>query len=81
MVERLARLREPELPDSAIRYTRQVTQVWCLFFMLNGLIAASLTLWAPLSWWTLYNGLIAYGLMGLLFAIEWLIRQKVRGQA
>ena len=49
--------------------------------MLNGLIAASLTLWAPLSWWTLYNGLIAYGLMGLLFAIEWLIRQKVRGQA
>jgi len=29
----------------------------------------------------LYNGLIAYGLMGLLFAIEWLIRQKVRGQA
>ena len=62
MVERLARLREPELPDSAIRYTRQVTRVWCLFFMLNGLIAASLTLWAPLSWWTLYNGLIAYGL-------------------
>ena len=81
MVERLARLREPVLPDIAIHYTRQVTQVWCLFFLFNGLVAASLTLWAPLSWWTLYNGLIAYGLMGLLFAIEWLIRQKVRGQA
>ena len=81
MIERLARLREPVLPDIAIVYTRQVTKVWCLFFMLNGLIAAALTLWAPLSWWTLYNGLIAYGLMGLLFAIEWLIRQKVRGRA
>ncbi len=77
----LARLREPVLPEIAIVYTRQVTKVWCLFFMLNGLVAASLTLWAPLSWWTLYNGLIAYALMGLLFFIEWLIRQKVRGRA
>ena len=78
LVERLARLREPELPEVAIRYTRQVTQVWAGFFLLNALIAAALTLWAPLAWWTLYTGLIAYGLMGLLFAGEWLIRQRVR---
>jgi uncharacterized membrane protein len=81
VVERLARLSEPELPDKAIRYTRQVTVAWCVFFLCNGLLAAALTLWAPLSWWTLYNGLISYGLMGLLFAIEWLLRQRVRGRA
>ncbi len=81
MVERLARLTEPQLPDIAIRYTRRVTWVWSGFFLVNGLIAAALTLWAPLSWWTLYNGLIAYGVMGLLFAIEWLIRQRVRGRS
>ena len=81
MVERLARLTEPQLPDIAIRYTRRVTWVWSGFFLVNGLIAATLTLWAPLSWWTLYNGLIAYGVMGLLFAIEWLIRQRVRGRS
>ncbi|MFK8330649.1 hypothetical protein M2D63_011610 [Pseudomonas sp. BJa5] len=81
LVERLARLREPELPDAAVRYTRQVTQVWCLFFLANGLVAGALTLWAPLSWWTLYNGLIAYGLMGLLFAVEWRVRQRVRGRS
>ena len=79
MVERLARLREPHLPPKAIVYTRQVTVVWCVFFLCNGLLAAALTLWAPLSWWMLYTGLISYGLMGLLFAIEWLIRQRVRG--
>lgn len=78
LVERLARLREPELPAVAVRYTRTVTQVWAGFFLLNGLIAAALTLWAPLSWWTLYNGLISYILVGLLFAIEWLVRQRVR---
>ena len=68
------------LPPNAIVYTRQVTVVWSVFFLCNGLLAAALTLWAPLSWWTLYNGLIAYGLMGLLFAVEWLVRQRVRGR-
>lgn len=81
VAERLARLHDPDLPPHAVRYTRRVTQVWCLFFLGNGLIAASLTLWAPLAWWTLYNGLIAYAAMGLLFAIEWLIRQRVRGRS
>ena len=78
LIERLARLREPELPPRAVRYTRRVTQVWCLFFLGNALTAAGLALWAPLAWWTLYTGVIAYGLMGLLFAGEWLVRQRVR---
>lgn len=81
IVERLARIREPELPEVAVRYTRQVTMVWCCFFMANGLVAAALTLWAPLTWWALYTGLISYGLMGLLFAGEWLVRRRVRGPA
>jgi uncharacterized membrane protein len=79
MIERLARLREPQLPARAIRYTRQVTIAWCVFFLFNGVCAAALTLWAPLNWWMLYTGLISYGLIGLMFAIEWLIRQRVRG--
>ena len=78
LVERLARLQEPELPEHAVRYTRQVTAVWAGFFLATGLVVTALTLWAPLSWWTLYTGLIAYALMGLLFAAEWLIRQRVR---
>ncbi|MES2821716.1 MAG: hypothetical protein V4812_22310 [Pseudomonadota bacterium] len=78
LVERLARLREPQLPAVAVRYTRQVTWVWCGFFLGNALIASALTLWAPLAWWTLYTGVIAYALMGLLFAGEWLVRQRVR---
>ncbi|WP_413793731.1 MULTISPECIES: hypothetical protein [unclassified Pseudomonas] len=80
MIERLARLREPQLPAKAVVYTRQVTVAWSVFFLCNGLLAAALTVWAPLSWWMLYTGLISYGLMGLLFAIEWLIRQRVRGR-
>ncbi|MFB4392663.1 MULTISPECIES: hypothetical protein [unclassified Pseudomonas] len=81
VAERLARLREPQLPAQGVRYTRRVTQVWCLFFLVNGLIAAGLTLWAPLAWWTLYNGLLAYAAMGLLFVGEWLVRERVRGRS
>ena len=35
----VARLQEPQLPPAAIRYTRQVTRIWCGFFIFNGAIA------------------------------------------
>ena len=78
MVERLARLKEPELPQAAVAYTRRVTQVWCGFFVLNGTLAAATALWATDAVWALYNGLVAYGLMGALFAGEWLVRRRVQ---
>jgi len=81
VIERIARVREPELPAHAIHYTRTVTKVWALFFLANGMIAAALTLWASRECWLLYNGLIAYVLMGALFAGEWLLRQRVRRAA
>lgn len=81
IVERIARLREPGLPDAAIPYTRKVTWVWVGFFVFNALTSTVLTLWEPLSWWTLYNGLIVYFIMGTLFAGEWLLRQRLRATA
>ncbi|MBB1527716.1 hypothetical protein H4Q82_14565 [Pectobacterium carotovorum subsp. carotovorum] len=78
LVERLARLREPELPVQAISYTRRVTKVWCLFFIFNGSIAVLTCLVGNLHWWTLWNGVISYVLMGLLMGGEWLIRQRLR---
>ncbi|MEO7066678.1 MAG: hypothetical protein ABI114_07200 [Rhodanobacter sp.] len=77
-IERFARMQEPDLPPAAVRYTRVVTWVWVGFFAFNGSMAAALTLWAPLSWWTLYNGCIFYVLLGTLFGGEWLLRQRLR---
>ena len=28
-----------------------------------------------MKWWAFYNGLLAYALIGCLFAIEWLLRR------
>lgn len=80
MIERLARLREPDLDAQGVVYTRRVTQVWCGFFVLNGSIALATCLWASDKTWALYNGLIAYGLIGLLMGGEWLLRQHVRAR-
>lgn len=80
VVERLARLREGNLPPHAIAYTRTVTQIWCLFFVVNGSLALWTALAATDEVWALYNGLLAYLLMGLLFAVEWLVRQRVRAR-
>ena len=74
VIEQLARLRHPDLPPEGVRYTRNVTRAWCAFFAVNGAIAASLAAWAPWSWWTAYNGAASYGLMGLMFVGEWLMR-------
>ena len=78
VIERFARLSEPALSPAGVAYTRKVTQVWCAFFIMNGSISAMTALWASAATWTLYNGLIAYLLMGLLFAGEYLVRIRVK---
>lgn len=78
IIERLARLTEPDLPPKAIAYTRRVTEIWCVFFLINGAIALFTCLAGDIKLWTLYNGAISYLLIGILMSVEWLIRQKIR---
>lgn len=75
IIERFARLSEPELSAKMLSYTHKVTWVWSGFFLLNGAISAATALWATDEIWMFYNGFIAYILMGSLFAGEWLVRR------
>ncbi|MDD9652324.1 hypothetical protein [Klebsiella pasteurii] len=77
IIERLARLREPNLPEAAVRYTRRVTQIWCAFFIFNGSVALFTALLSDMSIWTAWNGMLSYMLMGMLMAGEWLVRRRV----
>lgn len=77
-IERLARLQTPDLPPEAIRYTRNVTQVWCGFFVFNIAVTAGLILLEQYHYWAIYSGVIAYVLMGVLFVGEWLVRRYVK---
>ena len=77
VVERLARLREPDLSPSGY-VTRAGLPVSGAAFIINGAIALFTVLHADIRLWTLWNGMIAYLLMGTLMAGEWLVRQRVK---
>ncbi|HVN91727.1 MAG TPA: hypothetical protein VMT61_18075 [Candidatus Binataceae bacterium] len=78
VVERIARLRHPNLPAEANSYLRKVTVAWVVFFVVNAIVSATTTLSGNLRVWTIYNGLISYLAMGTLFGIELLIRRRVQ---
>lgn len=80
MIERFARLREPNLNDAGVRYTRKVTWVWLGFFIINGTIAAYTAFYTDWHVWTLYNGVISYIAIGVLLSGEYFVRRRVRGE-
>lgn len=77
IIERLAHLTDPDLPPSGVRYTRRVTQIWCVFFIFNSILTSLLVLTASWQAWALYSGVISYLLMGLLLGAEWLFRRYI----
>ncbi|AJJ10878.1 putative membrane protein [Yersinia rohdei] len=80
IIERLARLTEPELSPLAVAYTRKVTLVWCVFFVINGTLALATCLYGDMHLWALYNGGLSYLLIGSLMGLEWIIRKRVQQQ-
>ena len=79
-IERLVTVASPDEPldDRKRAYMRRVTQVWIGFFCLNGAVAAYTALGASTATWTVYNGLVSYVLMGVLFIGEYAVRTVFR---
>jgi uncharacterized membrane protein len=78
LVERIARISEPNLPEPAVRYTRIVTEVWVVVLILNAAISLTTALWGTMRQWALWNGLLSYLFMGAVFGAEWLMRKRFR---
>ncbi len=67
------------LDDAGMRYTKRLTQIWAIFFAINGAVAL-LTIHISIDVWTMYNGVISYCLIALLAGGEWVYRKTVLGQ-
>jgi uncharacterized membrane protein len=80
LIERFARLREVDLPPAAHSYCRKVTIVWTVWLSANTIIAAILALPGNDAAWALWTGLVAYLIMGALFASEIVVRHIIRGR-
>ena len=77
MVERMARISHPDLPDEAVRWCRHWTEIWCVFFAVNAAISIWSALAASREVWAIYNGFIVYLVMGTLLGSEWLLRRHL----
>lgn len=81
LVERLARIKEPDLPAEGVTYTRRVTLAWCVFFIFNGGLALATILLKNLQLWAFYNGFVSYLLIALMMGVEWIIRKRIRNKS
>jgi len=74
MIERFARLVDPELSDARRSWCALWTRIWCGFFAVNGALAGLLALHDDPIYWTAYTSIVSYVLMGLLFGGEMVLR-------
>lgn len=70
MIEKFAQITFPDPPAHVVRYTRRLTQLWSGFFLVNGVFSAYTALYWPREAWSLYNGAIAYAVVGVLLVAE-----------
>jgi len=75
MVERFARLAEPDLPEFTLPYCRRITELWCVFLAANAALVLALALAAPIGWWALYTGALFYVLLAGLLGGEYVFRK------
>jgi uncharacterized membrane protein len=80
MIERFARLRVSNLSGATRAWCRLWTWIWCGYFLVNGGVSLAFARAASLTWWALYNGLIAYALLGTLLGTEWVMRRRRFGR-
>lgn len=77
VITKIARLKESNLSEEAVIYTRNLTKIWCGFFAMNAMIAYALSLMDDKIYWSFYSGAISYILIAALFGGEILYRKTV----
>ncbi|CZE49344.1 hypothetical protein [Campylobacter geochelonis] len=80
IITKFARLKEPNLPEFVIAYTRNLTKIWIVFFAVNGAISFGLIFLEDKIYWGLYTGAISYVLIAALFVGEYIYRIKLKRQ-
>ena len=82
IIYRFAVLADKSIPNShkenkISAYCYKVTVVWVVFFIINGSIAAFTVFSGSDLIWAVYNNGISYMLVGILFTVEFIVRQFV----
>ena len=73
-IESFVRLEFPEIPPEILVYCRQLTLLWTGFFAFNAAMCTVLAVWGSDFWWTVYNGILIYTMIGALMIGEYIYR-------
>ena len=76
VITKIARLKELDLDEKGVIYTRNLTKIWCAFFVFNAALSLALALMEDKFYWSVYSGAVSYALMGALFFGEILFRKR-----
>jgi uncharacterized membrane protein len=74
LITQFSQIMKGDLDAKALRYTRQVTIAWVVFFGLMTIEAAVLALYASPVVWSLFTNFLNYLFLLLFFFIEYLLR-------
>jgi uncharacterized membrane protein len=76
LITTLAMQVQGELPADIALYTRRVTWAWCVFFAGMGLTSVLLFVLAPLPAWSLFNNLLNFPLVAVMYLGEYAWRLR-----
>jgi uncharacterized membrane protein len=65
------------LPPAMRHYTRRLTQLWCLVFLVMLIWSAILPTLRQPELWSWFTNIINYGVVGVLFVGEFMLRKKL----
>jgi uncharacterized membrane protein len=75
LIEHFARMVKPALSDGELVHCRRWTRVWGYYLIVLAAIGLVLARVASLAVWTIYVGIVTYALVGVLFAVEYIVRK------
>ncbi len=64
------------LAPDVIRYTRQITLAWTLFFVAISLVSGLLFMFAPIETWSVFANFLTFPLILLMFGVEYWVRLR-----
>lgn len=77
IITKIAKMQNPALDTNGVLYTRKLTKIWCALFAFNALVGFTLAFMEDKIYWSVFCGIVAYCLVGALFAVELLYRRFV----
>lgn len=75
LIVRIAEFDDGALAPQFACYLRALTQAWTIFFGTMAGLSLVLMLYAPFEWWSLFVNVLMWPLVGMMFAVEWMVRR------